>query len=122
MSRKDDTAAGTTGVGPHRDDVEFFLDGLPLKVYGSQGQIRSAVLSVKLAETDVLERFSGERPIAILDDVMSELDRSRQDFILNHIKDMQVFITCCDPGALHNFTAGKSFLVENGRVTVGVST
>ena len=115
-SRSEDTATGTTSTGPHRDDIDLRLDGLPVRVYGSQGQMRSVALALKLAETDVLERFTGEKPIAILDDVMSELDPSRQNFILNHIQNMQVFITCCDPGALHNFKAGKVFRVENGEL------
>ncbi|MBQ2676898.1 MAG: DNA replication/repair protein RecF [Clostridia bacterium] len=116
INRGEDTKNGTTGVGPHRDDIEFFINSLPVKTYASQGQRRSVILALKLSEAEVLKRFSGEQPIAILDDVMSELDHSRQDFILNHIKGWQVFITCCDPDTVKMLNSGKCFKVENGKV------
>lgn len=116
-SRKDDVFTGITSVGPHRDDMELFINGDLIKIFGSQGQRRSAVLSLKLSEAEILKKFSNEQPVTILDDVMSELDRSRQDYILNHIKGWQVFITCCDPSAVENLKAGSSFLVQNGKIT-----
>ncbi|OJU16662.1 MAG: hypothetical protein BGN88_12515, partial [Clostridiales bacterium 43-6] len=85
-ARAEDMHTGITGVGPHRDDIDFMINSLSVKSFGSQGQQRSAVLSMKLSEAEVLKRFSGEHPIAILDDVMSELDSERQDYIFNHIK------------------------------------
>ena len=116
-ARTEDMQTGTTSVGPHRDDIEFSVNRLSVKSFGSQGQQRSAVLSLKLSEAEVLKRFSGEQPIAILDDVMSELDMDRQDYIFNHIKGWQVFITCCDPNSVLKLAEGKIFKMENGKLT-----
>ena len=88
-----------------------------MRAFGSQGQKRSAVLSLKLAEAEVLRETTGEQPVALLDDVMSELDLSRQEYILNHIGGWQVFITCCDPGQTKALTRGKIFHMENGHIT-----
>ena len=114
--RKEDMFSGITSVGPHRDDIEFKINGILARSYGSQGQKRSVALSLKLAEAEVLKKKTGECPIFLLDDVMSELDPSRQDFILNHIKGMQTFLTCCDPSNIKNLKAGKIFNVKEGRV------
>jgi len=116
MLRKEDMFSGTTSVGPHRDDIEFKINGISARSYGSQGQKRSVALSLKLAEAEVLKKNVGECPIFLLDDVMSELDPSRQDFILNHIKGMQTFLTCCDPSNIKNLKAGKIFNVKEGKV------
>lgn len=115
-SRKNDILQGSTSIGPHRDDLEIRIDSLSARSYGSQGQQRSAALALKLAEAAVIRDFSGEQPVALLDDVMSELDESRQNYILNHIKDWQVFITCCDPSSVQNLKYGKSFLMKNGKI------
>lgn len=112
--RKDDLAAGFTTVGPHRDDLEVLIDGRSARHFGSQGQQRSAVLAMKLAEATLLQEVTGERPIALLDDVMSELDLSRQDYILNHIRDWQVFITCCDSTAIFKLVNGQEFTMRQG--------
>lgn len=80
----EDIRAGYTSAGPHRDDIETEINGISVKSYGSQGQKRSAVLSLKLAESELLREYCGEEPIILLDDVMSELDQKRQDYILNH--------------------------------------
>lgn len=116
-SRKQDTLNAATNVGPHRDDMELFINGLQLKIFGSQGQRRSAVVALKLSEAEILKKNTGEQPIAILDDVMSELDLSRQDYLLNHIKGWQVFITCCDPNTIKKLDSGKIFKMENGELT-----
>ncbi len=116
LSRKNDLATGFTSVGPHRDDLSIKIDGLVARSYGSQGQQRSAALSLKLGEAAVIKSFSGEQPVALLDDVMSELDETRQNYILNHIKDWQVFITCCDPNNVRNLKSGKKFEMKNGKV------
>ena len=116
LSRKNDLATGFTSVGPHRDDLSIKIDGLVARSYGSQGQQRSAALSLKLGEAAVIKSFSGEQPVALLDDVMSELDETRQNYILNHIKDWQVFITCCDPNNVKNLKSGKKFEMKNGKV------
>lgn len=114
-ARKTDKFSGVTSVGPHRDDIEFLINGISARSFGSQGQQRSIALALKLTEADILTNKTGERPIAILDDVMSELDLSRQNYVLNHIKDWQVFITCCDPNIPALLNVGKVFTVENGK-------
>ena len=116
-ARRSDMAAGFTTVGPHREDLRLEVDGLPVKNFGSQGQQRSAVLALKLAEASLLQEVTGEPPVAFLDDVMSELDPSRQDYILNHIEGWQVFITCCEPSAALKSTAAKVFSVKQGVIS-----
>ena len=116
-ARRADLAAGFTTVGPHREDLRLSIDGLSVKNYGSQGQQRSAVLALKLAEASLLREVTGETPVAFLDDVMSELDPSRQDYILNHIDGWQVFITCCEPSAALKHTAAKVFSVKQGVIS-----
>lgn len=114
VSRKEDILTGNTSVGPHRDDLNLSLNNSLVKSFGSQGQKRSVCLALKLSEAKVLKRITGEYPIALLDDVMSELDKSRQDFILNHIKDWQVFITCCDPSNIKGLENGTVFQMKGG--------
>ena len=114
-----DIVMGCTTVGPHRDDLRIEIDGKPARAYGSQGQQRSAVLALKLAEASLLRQATQEQPIALLDDVMSELDPSRQEYVLNHIRDWQVFITCCDPSALLRMKSGKQFHMERGTLKEG---
>ena len=109
-----DARTGFTSVGPHRDDLEIEIDGISARAYGSQGQQRSAVLAMKLAEAQILTELSGEPPIVLLDDVMSELDRERQDYLLNHLQGQQVFITCCEDDRLPALLGGKVFHVEHG--------
>lgn len=117
-SRKEDMFSGTTSVGPHRDDIEFEINGKSVRNFGSQGQKRSVALAVKLAEAEVLKKKTGECPVILLDDVMSELDKNRQNFILNHIEEMQSFLTCCDYTNVENLKNGKIFNIKNGSVTV----
>ena len=114
--RKEDMYSGVTSIGPHRDDIEFKINGIDARKYGSQGQKRSVALSLKLAEAEVIKEKVGECPIFLLDDIMSELDPSRQDFILNHIDGMQTFLTCCDPSNFKNLKAGKIFNVKEGKI------
>ncbi|MFU0832021.1 MAG: DNA replication and repair protein RecF [Oscillospiraceae bacterium] len=112
--RGDDIANGYTSVGPHRDDMDVFVDGLNARSYASQGQKRSAVLALKLAEAELLSQMNGDKPVVFLDDVMSELDASRQDYLLNHLTDFQVFLTCCEPVEMIPATDKAMFLMENG--------
>ena len=100
--------------GPHKDDFEAELDGLSVKAFGSQGQTRTAAISLKLAERELFRRDTGEEPVLLLDDVLSELDARRQDFVLNQIRSGQVLITCCEPDRLSDI--GKRILIENGQV------
>lgn len=115
-SRKEDMYSGITSVGPHRDDIEFKINGFEARQYGSQGQKRSVALSLKLAEAEVIKENIGECPVFLLDDIMSELDPNRQNFILNHIEGMQTFLTCCDPSNVKNLKAGKIFNIKEGKV------
>ncbi len=118
-SRKEDMQSLSTSIGPHRDDVDIKINGISARSFGSQGQKRSAALALKLAESAVISEITEKTPVALLDDVMSELDISRQNYILNHIKDWQVFITCCDVANFENLKAGKIFNIENGRLIEG---
>lgn len=115
-SRKEDMITGATSVGPHRDDLSFFINGISARNYGSQGQKRSASLAVKLAQAEVIKEKRGELPVFLLDDVMSELDPGRQNYILNHIKGIQSFLTCCDPTDIQNLKEGKVIKIQNGSV------
>ncbi len=116
-ARRADMAVGHATAGAHREDMQLLLDGTPLRAFGSQGQQRSAVLALKLAEATLLQETAGEPPVTFLDDVMSELDPSRQDYILNHIRDWQVFITCCEPTTALRMTAGQAFFIKQGVIT-----
>ena len=106
--------SGMCLTGPHKDDFSVSLSGIDLKSYGSQGQTRTAAISLKLAQRELYRREFGEEPVLLLDDVLSELDPARQDFVLNQIKTGQVFITCCEP---ERFTQlGKTIKIKNGNV------
>ena len=94
--QSDDIYCGYTTVGVHRDDLFVKINGREARSFGSQGQQRSAVLSMKLAEAAVLGKEKGETPVILLDDVLSELDASRQNYLLRKLSGMQVFITCCE--------------------------
>ena len=101
-------------TGPHKDDFAVSLSGIDLKAYGSQGQTRTAAISLKLAQRELMKRESGEEPVLLLDDVLSELDPGRQDFVLNTIVSGQVFITCCEPGRFTKL--GKTMEIHQGNV------
>ena len=116
-NRQNEIACGVTLAGPHRDDVEVIINGKNAKSFASQGQQRSAVLSLKLAEAAVLREKMGEEPVILLDDVLSELDNSRQDYLLNELEGCQVFITCCEKSNKEQLKQGKVFLVNNGKIS-----
>ena len=113
--RKLDIIKGYTTRGIHRDDFNIFLNNLPINIYGSQGQNRTALLSLKLSELQVIYDEIGENPILLLDDFMSELDKNRRESFLENIKDTQVIITCTDKIELKN-REYKEFYVENGKI------
>lgn len=115
-NRKEDILNKTTCAGPHRDDMEICINGISARLYGSQGQQRSCALALKLGEASVIRDKTGEQPVALLDDVMSELDANRQDYILNHIKDWQVFITCCEPSSVLRMCSGRTFNISGGKL------
>ena len=101
-------------TGPHKDDFDVSLSGISLKSFGSQGQTRTAAISLKLAQRQLMKKEAGEEPLLLLDDVLSELDPGRQDFVLNQIESGQVFITCCEPGRFTKL--GKTIEIEKGNV------
>ncbi len=100
-------------TGPHKDDLELTIDGRAAKEYASQGQTRTAALALKLGARELFYADSGQWPVLLLDDVLSELDQYRREFVLEHIQGGQVFITCCEEG---DFPSAKKFLVRNGQV------
>ena len=106
--------SGQCLTGPHKDDFTVSLSGIDLKAYGSQGQTRTAAISLKLAQRELMGREWGEEPVLLLDDVLSELDPGRQDFVLNQIVSGQVFITCCEPGRFTKL--GKTIEIRKGNV------
>lgn len=116
FSRENDMFNSTTSVGPHRDDINFNINDISARSFGSQGQKRSVALSLKLAGAEVIKEITGEYPICLLDDVMSELDENRQNYILNHIRNWQSFITCCDTSNIKNLKEGKIIKIRNGGV------
>ena len=119
-ARETDLRYKTTSVGPHRDDFRVLIGGEDARVYGSQGQQRSAALSLKLAEIELLRKAKGEEPVLLLDDVLSELDRNRQEMLLSRIGRTQTFLTCTGVEDVLTGTAAlcesRVFYVENGTV------
>ncbi len=116
QSREKDIKSGFTNIGIHRDDIDILVDGHDAKAFASQGQKRSCVITFKLAQAKILKLVTKENPIILLDDVMSELDKKRQDFILNHVKNRQVFLTCCDYSNIDILKKGRIFKMQNGEI------
>ena len=118
-----DYITGTTNVGPHKDDMGFFIGGNDVKTYGSQGQQRTAALSVKLAEIDLIREESGYSPVLLLDDVLSELDEKRQGYLLEKINHAQILLTCTgiEDSIRQHMGDCALFLVQNGSVQRVVS-
>ncbi len=119
--RQEDVLRGSTGFGVHREDVALTLKGRDMKVFASQGQIRTAALSMKLAQLELFRGETGEAPILLLDDVMSELDMTRRTRLLEEISGVQTFITCTDESDLEGCRQRRSYKVwmdaeANGRV------
>ena len=100
--------------GPHKDDLLVDIDGHPAKIFGSQGQTRTAALSLKLAQREIFQEETGEWPVLLLDDVLSELDAKRQAFVLNRIQGGQIFITCCEEDKLEGLEGGRAFHIQRG--------
>lgn len=106
-----------TLAGIHRDDVNFYVNGLAARDFASQGQLRSAALALKLSEAEIIRRKNKTNPVIILDDILSELDFIRRDYIIHHIEKSQIFITCCNINDLSSMNGGRSWNVENGCFT-----
>ena len=117
-NRERDLRMKSTSVGPHRDDLCFLSGDLDIRKFGSQGQQRTAALSLKLAEIELVKRIIGDTPILLLDDVLSELDKNRQNYLLDSIHDIQTVITCTglDEFVNHRFSINKIFHVKSGHV------
>ena len=113
-----DILLGTTTVGPHRDDMQFYINGQEVKVYGSQGQKRTSALSLKMAEIEIVEKTIGEKPILLLDDVLSELDRNRQNYLLENIKGIQTIITCTglEEFVKNGININQTFEIVQGKI------
>lgn len=117
-SFESDRKIKSTTVGPHRDDVCIKVNDMDLRLYGSQGQQRTTAISLKLAEIRIIEEKIRNKPVLLLDDVLSELDRSRQNYLLGNIKDIQTMITCTglDEFVENRFVADRTFRVVSGKI------
>lgn len=117
-NRERDIRMKYTCAGPHRDDMTFYIDELDVHKYGSQGQKRTSALSLKLAEIEIVKQLTGDKPVLLLDDVLSELDSSRQNYLLNSISDVQTIITCTglDEFINNRFDLNRIFRVSEGHV------
>ncbi|MBQ0035885.1 MAG: DNA replication/repair protein RecF [Firmicutes bacterium] len=117
-SRDKDIRYKQTGVGPHRDDFSFVVNDIDIRKFGSQGQQRTAALSLKLSEIEIVKKITGHIPVLLLDDVLSELDSNRQNYLLNTIGDIQTIITCTglDDFVNNNFSINKIIKVSNGTI------
>ena len=111
---KAELESGLCLSGPHKDDLEIKINDIPARTFASQGQARTAALSIKLAEREIHFEDRGEYPVLLLDDVLSELDKKRQSFVLNHIHKGQVFITCCNLGDISAVVDGHVLTIEAG--------
>ena len=117
-SRDRDIRQKTTGYGPHHDDMNFLLGDMDVRKYGSQGQQRTCALSLKLSEIELVKSITGDTPVLLLDDVFSELDANRQNYLLDSISDVQTIVTCTglDEFINNRFHLDKVFYVTNGHV------
>lgn len=113
-----DRERGLTSVGPHRDDFNVFINDIDTKIFGSQGQQRTAILTMKFSSLKIIKEITGEYPVLLLDDVLSELDLNRKRYVLSTIKDIQTIITCTGIDDLENYLDNKAkiFNVSNGQI------
>ena len=118
LVRLDEILFGATQSGPHKDDISFLVNGREAKVYGSQGQQRTTALAARLAEIDLIREETGELPVLLLDDVFSELDESRQKYLLESIDGLQAFVTCTgiEDSVRKYISRDNLFYVENGNI------
>ena len=107
-----------TTVGPHRDDFSFMVGDVDIRKFGSQGQQRTAALSLKLSEIELVKKITNENPVLLLDDVLSELDSNRQNYLLSTIGEIQTIVTCTglDEFVNNRFEIDKVFKIENGSI------
>lgn len=121
--REKDILYQTTSIGPHRDDLKFLINDTDVKTYGSQGQQRTVVLSMKLAELKIMKKYIGESPVLLLDDVLSELDEKRQTDLFKYTESIQTLITCTgvEQSVWNTQKIGKLYNVTKGQVTTDKS-
>lgn len=117
-NHKKDMEKGSTSVGPHRDDFSIKINGIDAKSFGSQGQQRTSVLTIKFASIQIIKDISGETPVLLLDDVLSELDKNRQEYILNSLEGIQTVITCTGIEDIKKYLRNdfKIFKINQGKV------
>ena len=115
-SRERDLRLGFTSVGPHRDDIRISINGTDARGYCSQGQARTAALSLKLAETEIFRTLAGEAPVLILDDVLSELDLPRRKKLLERVQDIQCILTCTHAERVLFGAACNKIRIREGKV------
>lgn len=117
-AKEKDLKTGQTSVGPHRDDLKISVGDIDMRRFGSQGQQRTCALSLKLSEIQLVERTIHDTPVLLLDDVLSELDKNRQNYLLDNINDTQTMITCTglDEFVKNRFSLHKVFEVVDGKV------
>ena len=117
-SRENDIRRGTTTRGPHKDDISFIIDDINVRNYGSQGQQRTSALSLKLAELDIIKKETGENAVLLLDDVMSELDEERREYLIRALSENQIFITTTDidESLLRAYPDAKIIKIEAGKI------
>ena len=113
--RKAEIESGLVLTGAHKDDLEISINGNNARMFASQGQTRTAALSIKLAEREIVLAETGEYPVLLLDDVLSELDEKRQAFVLNRIGGGQTLITCCEDEGISKKTGGRVIMINKGR-------
>ncbi|MBU3217625.1 DNA replication/repair protein RecF [Clostridium estertheticum] len=111
-NRRRDIETRTTSVGPHRDDFSIQLNGIDARIFGSQGQQRTSVLTIKFGALEIIKELTGEYPVLLLDDVLSELDTKRQEYILNSIKEVQTLITCTGVNNIRKYLNPESKIFE----------
>jgi DNA replication and repair protein RecF len=116
--RQAEIASGNVLTGVHKDELEIEINGVPARSFASQGQTRTAALSLKMSEREISMLDTGETPVLLLDDVLSELDGKRQEFVLNRIGGGQTLITCCDDGGIASRTGGRVIRVSGGRTKI----
>ena len=121
-SREDDIRNRITGHGPHKDDLKIEANGIDLRKFGSQGQQRTAALSLKLSEIRLIEEETGEKPILLLDDVLSELDNERQSYLISSLGENQMFITTADISGkvIRSMPEGKVFKIDHGTIEIEI--
>lgn len=118
IKKDTDIRLKTTSVGPHRDDIRFEIDQIDIRKFGSQGQQRTAALSLKLAEIQMVKETINDQPILLLDDVLSELDQKRQNYLLDSIENIQTMVTCTglDDFVNHRFSIDRGYNVVDGSI------